>query len=94
MTRSRGFRAARDFEVRSWGAGEIRRGFERLVGPSRLSVDCYFGLGLQKADAELMQVGFRILIATSEFLRRLSLKVPLLKYVADSLYVDSVRTES
>jgi SAM-dependent methyltransferase/uncharacterized protein YbaR (Trm112 family) len=90
----RGFREGRDFEVRYWSIGELKKTFSRLVGPSRISVDCYFGLGLQKADAEMMHPGMKVLIGTSESLRRLSMKLPVLKYVADSLYVDSVRAES
>ena len=86
-------REEREFDVRYWGIGELKRTFNELVGPSRVTVDCYFGLGLQKADAEMMHRGMRALIGTSEFLRRLSLKIPLLKYVADSVYVDSVRAE-
>jgi ubiquinone/menaquinone biosynthesis C-methylase UbiE/uncharacterized protein YbaR (Trm112 family) len=88
------FREEREFDVRYWGVGELKRTFSKLVGPSRVTVDCYFGLGLQKADAEMMHPGMRALIGTSEFLRRLSLKLPLLTYVADSVYVDSVRAES
>jgi len=42
----------------------------------------------------MMHPGMRALIGTSEFLRRLSLKIPLLTYVADSVYVDSVRATS
>ena len=79
--------------MRYWGIGELKRTFNELIGPSRVTVDCYFGLGLQKADAAMMHRGMRALIGTSEFLRRLSFKIPLLKYVADSVYVDSVRAQ-
>jgi len=88
------FREEGEFDVRYWGIGELKRTFNALVGPSRVTVDCYFGLGLQKADATMMHPGMRALIGTSEFLRRLSLKIPLLTYVADSVYVDSVRAPS
>ena len=50
--------------MRYWGIGELKRTFNQLIGPSCVTVDCYFGLGLQKADAEMMHRGMRALIGT------------------------------
>jgi SAM-dependent methyltransferase len=85
----RGFRRARDFEVRYWSWGELRRVFSRHIGPTAFSVDCFFGLGLQAADLHLMPPAYRALIRASEFLRRASNTMPWLRYAADSLYVES-----
>jgi SAM-dependent methyltransferase len=87
----RGFREARNFEVRYWSLSELKRLFRRKVGPTSVTVDCYFGLGLQKSDIELMSPVIRVAITISEFLRKLSLHLPFLKYVADSVYVRATR---
>jgi 2-polyprenyl-3-methyl-5-hydroxy-6-metoxy-1,4-benzoquinol methylase/uncharacterized protein YbaR (Trm112 family) len=87
----RGFREPRDFAVRYRRMGQIERTFSRLVGPSRVSVDCFFGLGLQGADAPLLPWRLRMVVRASELLRRASAALPWLARVADSVYVDSTR---
>lgn len=87
----RGFRAPKAFEVRYWTPGELRDAFERLIGPSTMSVDGFFGLGIQAADIDLMPWRYRAVIRASELLRAVSRKVPLLNWTADSLYLASRR---
>jgi SAM-dependent methyltransferase/uncharacterized protein YbaR (Trm112 family) len=83
------FREPRGFEVRYWGVGEISRAFARQIGPSSISVDCYFGLGLQYCDRSLMSPLPRTMTLLSERLRRLSERIPPLRFCADSLYISS-----
>lgn len=90
----RRFRTARDFEVRYWSVREMKRQFEKEVGPSTVSVDCYFGLGLQKSDRHLMTKKLRIVIDASERLRAASRVFPAATYVADSVYVSSVKAHA
>lgn len=87
----RGFSEGRDFEVRYWRPGELVEAFQAEVGASELSVDCYFGLGLQAADAPLMGPWRRRLIALSEWLRRRADTCLPLRQVADSVYVKARR---
>ena len=47
----RGFKATRDFNVRFRTPSVMKRLFERNIGETEILVDCYFGLGLQPADA-------------------------------------------
>jgi SAM-dependent methyltransferase/uncharacterized protein YbaR (Trm112 family) len=89
----RGFRAARGFEVRYWSIAELRRTFREAIGTTSISVDCYFGLGLQKSDIDLMTPGLRALVRVSELLRGASTRLGVLKHFADSVYVRSVRGE-
>lgn len=89
----RGFRAAKRFEVRYRTPYALRRLFDRWVGKSRIEVDCYFGLGLQAADAWMMTFAERCLIYSSELLRRMSQVVAPLKYLADSLYLRAVKSD-
>jgi SAM-dependent methyltransferase/uncharacterized protein YbaR (Trm112 family) len=87
----RGFRDGRDFEVRYWTVPALRRLFGERIGPTRVSVDCYFGIGLQASDLRFMPFSHRVAIRTSEALRGVSHVVPPLKYVADSVYLESTK---
>jgi SAM-dependent methyltransferase len=88
----RGLRSAGGFEVRYWSLPELRRAFTSTIGPTRFSVDCFFGLGLQAADIHLMSRSNRSVIQLSEFLRLLSKRLPILRYLADSIYVESIKS--
>jgi hypothetical protein len=87
----RGFREARDFEVRYWSLAELEDVFTQAIGSTQISVDCFFGLGLQPSDAPLMDAKRRLVIESSELLRKVSLRAPVLRAVADSVYVESTR---
>jgi SAM-dependent methyltransferase len=87
----RWFREAQDFEVRYWSIPALKRTFTRTIGRTEISVHCYFGIGLQKSDSRFMPRKLKFIIASSELLRRASRFAPFLKYVADSVYVKSVK---
>jgi SAM-dependent methyltransferase len=88
----RGFRDGRGFEVRYWSLPALRRLFSKHVGPSRVEVDCYFGIGLQPADAPLMTPRLKRILAASEFLKQASRHFSPLAWVADSVFVEAART--
>jgi SAM-dependent methyltransferase/uncharacterized protein YbaR (Trm112 family) len=83
----RRFRTPRDFEVRYWLPPALKRAFKRIFGDARLEVDCFFGLGLQATDYDLYGTLGRLLVTTSEALRRASGRIAPLRYAADSLYI-------
>lgn len=87
----RRFREPRDFEVRYWTLGDLSATFEAEIGPNEISVDCFFGLGLQPSDKHMMPPAKRALIHGSEALRHISQLVPPLSYAADSVYVRATR---
>jgi SAM-dependent methyltransferase/uncharacterized protein YbaR (Trm112 family) len=87
----RGFREARDFEVRYWRPAELLAEFTAGIGPSELSVDGYFSLNAQASDLRFLPARYRALVRASESLRRLSRYFSPLVKVADSLYVSSRR---
>jgi hypothetical protein len=89
----RGFREARDFEVRYWTIPELKTIFSRMIGPLEVTVDGYFSLNAQVSDVGFMPRRYRAIVYTSECLRRLSAYVPALRYVADSLYVCASRQD-
>lgn len=89
----RGFRKARDFEVRYWRPAELVSAFAAYIGPSELSVDGYFSLNVQPSDIHLLPARYRALVKASEGLRHISRTLPLLVKVADSLYISSRRVD-
>lgn len=85
----RRFREGKGFEVRYWRPSELETTFSHLIGPTTISVDGYFGLGIQASDMQLMPLKYKLIIYTSEVLRKLSLAIPFMNKFADSLYVHS-----
>jgi SAM-dependent methyltransferase/uncharacterized protein YbaR (Trm112 family) len=87
----RGFQAPKEFDVRYWTPREMVRDFSRLIGPCRLSVDGYFGLGIQVADADILPIRYRAIVYLSEAIRKASRRFAILSYAADSLFVEARR---
>lgn len=88
----RGFSEGADFDVRYWSLPELKRTFTQIVGPTRASIHCFFGLGLEPADRRAMRPLVRILLRLSETLRKLGTRIPALIYVADSVYLVSEKS--
>lgn len=77
-------------DVFYWSPRELKKTFEEIFGKTRISVDCFFGLNVQSADADMLPFKHKMIIGTSEFMRRLSSKIWPLERVADSLYLASI----
>jgi SAM-dependent methyltransferase/uncharacterized protein YbaR (Trm112 family) len=88
----RRFREPEKFEVRYWTPSELRRTFETAIGPSRLSVDGFFSLNAQPAEADILPVHLRALVHASAALARVADSVPPLVNAADSLWVTSSKS--
>ncbi|NQW52521.1 MAG: methyltransferase domain-containing protein [Rhodospirillales bacterium] len=82
----RGFREPVMFEVRYWPVGELREAFETAIGPTKITVDCYFGLGWQWVDMKYMQARHKPILLASEALRYLSRFAPPMVHIADSVF--------
>ena len=89
----RGFREARDFEVRYWTPRELVSAFHSAIGPAHISVDGYFSLNAQISDVLFLPPKYRAIVRVSESLRKISEVFPLLAYVADSLYITASRQQ-
>lgn len=85
----RRFSEGQRFDVRYYSVDELLRTFAETVGPSTVSIDGYFGLGIQPDDLSIMPFSRRIIIHASERLRKLAKKWRFLRKYADSLYVTS-----
>ena len=89
----RRFRTARDFEVRYWTWPQLRRMFTAAVGPTRIEVEGFLGIGLRATDAALMTPGLAAVLRTSEFLKSASAVIPPLARLADSVFVEATKAE-
>ena len=87
----RRFAEGTGFDVRYWTIPALTRLFSRAIGRATISVDCYFGIGLQRADFALMTPMLKVILISSEIVRGASRFAPFLKYVADSVYVTAVK---
>ncbi len=83
----RGFNDGTSFNVRYWSLGQLRKAFGK-IGHIDFEIDCFFGIGLQPSDADIMPAKWRLLLQASEWLRRLEGRVPGLARLADSVYVN------
>jgi len=88
----RGFRKAEGFEVRYWRPKRMQRVFSECVGKTELKADCFFGLGLQPADSEFMPQWKKVILNTSELLKKISHPIHPLVLVADSIFVSGWKT--
>lgn len=87
----RGFKEGESFDVRYWGIKELNDCFTKEIGESQIDIDGFFGLGIQKSDLNLLHQKYRIVVRISETLRSLSQVIPSLKYIADSVYIKSIK---
>ena len=87
----RGFSDGAGFDVRYWRVSELRRLFGERVGRTRITVDGFFGIGLQQTDAHLMTPARRAVLAASHALTAASRRLPVLTGLADSVYVEAVK---
>lgn len=86
----RGFTEGEDFDVRYWTPSELIETFEAKFGKTEMTTDCFFGLGIQRSDADLLPLRYKIIVHSSEVLRKISNVIKPLTKVADSVYLESV----
>ena len=90
----RGFTEGEGFEVRYWTPSELMKTFEEKFGETLMTTDCYFGLGIQKTDVDMLPLPYKMVVHSSDVLRKISQKIAPLINVADSVYLESVNEKS
>jgi len=79
------------FRVRYWSLASMREVFEEKVGPVSCMAEAFGGLGLLPEDRNYVSTKAKVLMAISLLLKKLSIFVPPLVYLADSVYIVSVK---
>jgi 2-polyprenyl-3-methyl-5-hydroxy-6-metoxy-1,4-benzoquinol methylase/uncharacterized protein YbaR (Trm112 family) len=77
------------FDVRYYTPHELVKVFRSTIGPSKLSIDGFFGLGIQPSDIAIMPPHRKLVIRASELMRKAAHHQRWLAQYADSLYVTS-----
>jgi ubiquinone/menaquinone biosynthesis C-methylase UbiE/uncharacterized protein YbaR (Trm112 family) len=88
--RRRGYTEGEAFDVRYWTPSELMKTFESKFGKTKMTTDCYFGLGIQPSDADLLPFRYKTVVYSSEIMRWFSTVFTPLTKVADSVYLESV----
>jgi SAM-dependent methyltransferase len=76
------------YRVRYWKWSELKDVFERAIGPSFITPEAFGGIGLLYSDRKSLPLAARIVTIVSEMLKKLTLLLPPLKYLADSVFVE------
>ncbi|MBF6558994.1 MAG: methyltransferase domain-containing protein [Candidatus Binataceae bacterium] len=87
----RGWRRARDFEVRYWPIGRLRALFAAAIGPAEVTVEGFFSANARPEDRAFLARRYRVVVGASERLKRASRRCAPLKYCADSVWVTARR---
>ncbi len=77
------------FRVRYWTWSELQHAFESIIGPTILNPEAFGGLGLLYSDRKSVPPAVRVLIIISEMLKLVARLVPPIRYMADSVMVES-----
>jgi len=85
----RGFRAPTGFEVRYRAVARMLAAFRQAIGPTTISIDCFFGLGLQTSDIAFLRPTARLATRLSECLKAIDRNYVSLLWLADSLWFHS-----
>jgi SAM-dependent methyltransferase/uncharacterized protein YbaR (Trm112 family) len=88
--RRRGFTEGEGFDVRYWKPAEMIETLEQKIGETVMTADCFFGLGIQKSDVDLLPAKYKMVVYSSEILRKLSHLIKPMTKIADSVYLESV----
>ena len=88
--RRRGYTEGEAFDVRYWTPAELMKTFEEKFGKTKMTTDCYFGLGIQASDVDLLPFRYKMVVHSSEIFRKMSTVFSPLTKVADSVYLESV----
>jgi len=90
----RGYKQPEDFDVRYWSVSSMKCLFQRLIGPTGIEADCFFGLGLQATDRNMMTVVKKIILDFSELLKKFAKRIRFMVRFADSVWIlSSKRTD-
>lgn len=87
----RGWREPTGNMVRYWSIPELRRTFEKAIGPSKITAHAFFSLNPVQNDLELLPLFSRSLVHASNVLCAACRALPPLCHLADSLWIRSTR---
>jgi SAM-dependent methyltransferase len=81
-----------EFRVRYWSLCQIKKVFNKNIGPSSVIAEAFGGLGLLHDDWRIVSVKTKLLILISVCMKKAATVISLLVHFADSVYVVSVKS--
>jgi ubiquinone/menaquinone biosynthesis C-methylase UbiE len=79
------------FDVRYYTPNNLKKMYEYPLKIIAVEAHCYFGLGWENSDYKYMPYKYKIILKISEKIRKLSEKIRILKFIADSLYIRTIK---
>jgi len=64
---------------------------QKVLGPSTVAIDGFFGLGIQPSDLRILPVHLRPVVIASQIMCKIAKVFPPLQNVADSIYISAVK---
>jgi SAM-dependent methyltransferase len=80
------------FRVRYWSLSQIKRAFNKNIGPSTMDPEAFGGLGLLADDWRVVSRKSKVLIVISVILKKVARIIRPLIFLADSIYVVSIKS--
>ncbi len=81
-----------EFDVRRYSIDDLLSLFERQIGRSDWSVDCFLGLNVHARDLRFVPADKKLIIYVAEILLGASRVLPVLAHLADSVFIKSEKT--
>jgi len=86
------FSEGAEFDVRYYSIADLLRLFEREIGQSEWSVDCFLGLNVHACDRELVPISRKWIVDLAEMSLRTSKRFPRLGRLCDSVFLTSTKS--
>jgi SAM-dependent methyltransferase len=87
----RGFRPGSGNEVRYWRPTTLRDVFTAAIGPTELAVDGFLTINPHAGSLAELRAAARAVVVSSRAFERTARRLPVLRPLADSLWVRSIR---
>jgi SAM-dependent methyltransferase len=85
------FSEGTEFDVRYYSIADLLRLFEKMIGKSEWSVDCFLGLNVHARDRELVPIHKKWVVDVAEISLRTSRRFPVVGRLCDSVFLTSIK---
>lgn len=87
----RGYNTGDEFDVRYYLPADLLAMFASRIGALSLEIDCFIGLNIRSEDLSFVRRRYQPVILANRALMGFANNVIALKWLADSLYVLSIK---
>lgn len=91
VLKGRNYNEGEEFDVRYYTIEELLSLFGLTSGPTKTSVDCFFGLNVRPEDRDLVDLKSKAIILMSETFKNIANRLTPLQAYADSVFLHSTK---